>query len=215
MQTRVIVEAIKDERFVKDANEIYSLPGGYLAPYIFYILRDRFRKDESFKSHLDLIARIKQSYPEAFDTAATFVGGFFGYEKFYDDYYSMLDLSIIRKHDEVIVDPIVIVPATIEETPHLGSLNFSPESIGTEQSDNLSNIVHGILLKNRTQQNTLPYGSHAILKAIKHVENNKGVVDELYEAFQTNDCARIIILLGLKREYSVLSKICKDTEFCS
>lgn len=215
LQTKVIVDAIKDEQFVKDANEIYSLPGGYLAPYIFYILRDRFRKDESFKSHLDLIARIKQSYPEAFDTAATFVGGFFGYEKFYDDYYSMLDLSIIRKHNEVIVEPKVIVPEQIEEIPHQGSLNFSPEGTGSEPGNDLLKIVHGILLKNKTAKKTLPYGSQEILEGIKRIGNNKDVVDELYESFRANDCGRIKNLLGLKKKYNVLTKICKDIKFLS
>lgn len=215
LQARVIVEAIKEERFVKDANKIYSLPGGYLTPYIFYILRDRFRKDESFKSHLDLIARIKQIYPEAFDTAATFVGGFFGYEKFYDDYYSLLDLNIIRKHNQVIVEPKVIVPEQIEEIPHQGSLNFSPEGTESEPDNDLYKIVKGILQENKTTKNTLPYGGEEILKGIERIGNNKDVVDELYESFRENDRDRIKNLLGLKMRYPVLTKICEGIKFLS
>jgi hypothetical protein len=163
---------------------------------------------------LDLIERIKQSCPEAFDTATTFIGGFFGYEKFYDDYYSLLDLNIIRKHNEVIVEPKVI-PEQIEEIPHQGSLIFSPEGTGSEPGNDLLKIVHEILLKNKTTKKTLPDGSQEIIEGIKRIGNNKDVVDELYESFRANDYGRIKILLGLKKKYNVLTKICEDIKILS
>ena len=94
--SKQIEEAIKDEKFTHLCNEFFDKPGGYLVPYIFFILRDRFRDAESYSKHAYLIRQIKEQFPEAFDTASIFVGGFFGYEKFYDDYYTALNLPILR-----------------------------------------------------------------------------------------------------------------------
>ena len=96
LSSKQIVAAIEDEKFTQLCNEVFSRPGGYLVPYIFFILRDRFRESESFVRHVDLIEQIKKQFPDAFDTASIFIGGFFGYEKFYDDYYSSLNLPIFN-----------------------------------------------------------------------------------------------------------------------
>ena len=91
-----IYDAIRNERFINKANEYFSLPGGCLVPCIFFILRDRFRNTDSFSSQSKLIEQVKLTFPEAFDTACIFVGGFFGYDRFYDDYYSVLNLPFIK-----------------------------------------------------------------------------------------------------------------------
>lgn len=104
--SKQIHEAIKDEKFTNLCNEFFYMPGGYLVPYIFFILRDRFRDTESFTKHVNLIEQIKKQFPVAFDTASIFVGGFFGYDKFYDDYYSALDLPFLKvnQHSSVLVN---------------------------------------------------------------------------------------------------------------
>ena len=92
-----INDAIKDEPFTQGCNTFFTLPGGYLVPLLFFILRDRFRNTDSFAQQSGFIAKVKQKYPEAFDIASSFVGGFFGYDKFYEDYYSSLQLPFIRR----------------------------------------------------------------------------------------------------------------------
>ena len=115
--SKQIDDAIKDEKFTQLCNEFFNKPGGYLVPYIFFILRDRFRDAESFSKHANLIQQIKKQYPEAFDTASIFVGGFFGYEKFYDDYYTTLNLPILRIRKPFrSPDSIEPVPAKAEKT---------------------------------------------------------------------------------------------------
>lgn len=94
--SKQIIEAIKDEKFTQLCNEFFNRLGGYLVPYIFFILRDRLRDSESFSKQANLIQQIKDQFPGAFDTASIFVGGFFGYEKFYDDYYSKMQLPILK-----------------------------------------------------------------------------------------------------------------------
>lgn len=91
-----IYDAVKDEKFTRQADKFFYLQGGCFVPYIFFILRDRFRNEDSFASQGKLIEHIKSIFPEAFDTACTFVGGFFGYNRFYDDYYSVLNLPFIK-----------------------------------------------------------------------------------------------------------------------
>jgi hypothetical protein len=54
------------------------------------------RECESVKQIQTLISSIKDKYPDAFETASTYIGGFFGYDKFYDDYYSHLKLPIFK-----------------------------------------------------------------------------------------------------------------------
>lgn len=95
-QPKSIDEAIMNEKFTQYCNTTWSKPGGYWVPYLFFMLRDRFRDSDSFTKQRELIERMKNLFSEAFDTASIFVGGFFGYEKFYDDYYSMLNLCILR-----------------------------------------------------------------------------------------------------------------------
>lgn len=113
-----INEAIKEEKFTQLCNEFFNKPGGYLVPYIFFILRDRFRDAESYSKHAYLIQQIKDQFPDAFDTASIFVGGFFGYEKFYDDYYTALNLPILRSRQTFrSPEPIKSFPDTTEETP--------------------------------------------------------------------------------------------------
>lgn len=115
--SKQIGEAIKDEKFTHLCNEFFDKPGGYLVPYIFFILRDRFRDAESFAKHASLILQIKKQFPEAFDTASIFVGGFFGYEKFYDDYYTALNLPILRRRPPFRSPEPEPVHTRAEETP--------------------------------------------------------------------------------------------------
>ena len=94
--SKFIDDTIKDEKFTHLCNEFYNKPGGYLTPLLFFILRDIFRDTDSFSMQSKLIAQLNNQFPEAFDTASIFVGGFFGYKKFYDDYYSILNLPILK-----------------------------------------------------------------------------------------------------------------------
>ena len=114
--SKKINEAIKDEKFTQLCNEFFNKPGGHLVPYIFFILRDRFRDAESFSKHAYLIQQIKEQFPDAFDIACTFVGGFFGYEKFYDDYYTALNLPILRGRQPFrSPEPVKPVPTKAEK----------------------------------------------------------------------------------------------------
>ena len=118
--SKMINEAIKDEKFTQFCNEFFNKPGGYLVPYIFFILRDRFRVAESYSTQANLIQQIKNQFPEAFDTASTFVGGFFGYEKFYDDYYTALNLPILRSQKPFrLPEPVEPVPNKAKEAPEI------------------------------------------------------------------------------------------------
>lgn len=96
----IIVGSIKNEQFASKAKEIFKLPGDYIVPFIFYFLRDKFRQEESFEAHKIVINELKKGFPDAFDIAATFIGGFFGYKTFYDDYYSKLPIMVNSKKKE-------------------------------------------------------------------------------------------------------------------
>lgn len=100
-KTQEILSAIENESFTSRCNDFFYKPGGFLVPYIFYILRTKLRECESVKQIQTLISSIKDKYPEAFDTASIYVGGFFGYDKFYDDYYSYLKLPIFKTKPSV------------------------------------------------------------------------------------------------------------------
>ena len=115
-----INEFIKDEPFTKRCNEFFTKPGGYLVPYIFYILRDRFRSSDSFNGQRKLIDSMKSVFPEAFDTAATYVGGFFGYDKFYEDYYTSLNLPFLKSKTPT--------PAPIQAVSQPSEINATPNS---------------------------------------------------------------------------------------
>lgn len=125
-----IYERIKDEDFSKKCNSFYTKPGGYLVPYIFFILRDRFRTADDFESQKKLIEQIKQAFPEAFDTASSYVGGFFGYDKFYEDYYTSLNLPILKRSG-------VIQKTSSEEGegPSDDASQMKPEVDAKEQAD--------------------------------------------------------------------------------
>ena len=116
--SKEIHEAIMNEPFTQGCNEFFTLPGGYLVPYIFFILRDRFRDADSFVSQRDFVEQIKRVFPDAFDTACTFVGGFFGYNKFYEDYYTSMNLPFIRRYEPF-----------PEQNPHTPLAQIGPEEI--------------------------------------------------------------------------------------
>lgn len=97
-KSKEINNAIKDEPFTQGCNQFFNYPGGYIVPFLFFVLRDKFRSVDSFSSHNKFIEQVKLAYPDAFDIACTFVGGFFGYDKFYEDYYSSLNLPFIRNN---------------------------------------------------------------------------------------------------------------------
>lgn len=116
-KTPEIVDSIKDQGFVAQCNEICTLPGGYLVPVIFFWLRERFRDKETFGENKKFIDSIKAAYPEEFDIACSFVGGFFGYEHFYEEYYSKLNLPILF----TLSAPKVEVPEPVVEEKIEGS----------------------------------------------------------------------------------------------
>lgn len=95
--SKEIADKICESPFAKRCNVFFNRPGGYLAPYIFYILRDRIRGNDAIHKHLNIIKNIQEVFPEALDTASTFIGGFFGYNKFYDEYYTSMNLPFIKK----------------------------------------------------------------------------------------------------------------------
>lgn len=122
-----IEDAIKDEKFTQLCNKFFYRPGGYMVPYIFFVLRDGFRDTESFFKHASLIENLKIQYPDAFDSASIFIGGFFGFEKFYDDYYTALNLPIFgRKPPFRAAEP---VPAAADETPKKVDLTYADNPV--------------------------------------------------------------------------------------
>lgn len=127
-----IEDAIKDEKFTQLCNEFFYRPGGHMVPYIFFVLRDEFRDTESFFKHTSLINNFKTRYPNAFDTASIFVGGFFGFEKFYDDYYTVLNLPIFRRAIRA-AEPVL---ATAVEIPN--KINDSGVSVQDANENVLS-----------------------------------------------------------------------------
>lgn len=134
--SKEISNKIKDEDFTKKCNEFFARPGGYLVPYIFFILRDKFRSSDDFKSQKNLIEQIKQSFPEAFDTAASYIGGFFGYDKFYEDYYTSLNLPIF-KHPEAGQETI-----PEEKKPSVGATEqIEPEVEEKESTDKRGDLL--------------------------------------------------------------------------
>jgi hypothetical protein len=96
VKTHTILATIEKESFTIRCNEFFNKPGGLLVPYLFFILRAYLRNCESFSQMKTIVSNIKSIYPEAFDTACTYAGGFFGYDKFYDDLYSSLNLQIFK-----------------------------------------------------------------------------------------------------------------------
>lgn len=122
-----IEDAIKDEKFTQLCNKFFYRPGGYMAPYIFFVLRDGFRDTESFFKHASLIENLKIQYPDAFDSASIFIGGFFGFEKFYDDYYTALNLPIFGRKPPF--RAAESVPAAADETPKKVDLTYADNPV--------------------------------------------------------------------------------------
>jgi hypothetical protein len=104
VKTHEILTAIRNEAFTSRCNDFFNKSGGLLVPYIFYILRSRLRECESFAQVQTLVSSIKDKYPDAFDTVSTYIGGFFGYNKFYDDLYSSLNLPIFKTISDKLED---------------------------------------------------------------------------------------------------------------
>lgn len=140
--SKQIEEAIKDERFTHLCNEFFNKPGGYMVPYIFFILRDRFRDAESFAKHTPLIQQIKKQFPEAFDTASIFVGGFFGYEKFYDDYYTALNLPILRSR-QPFRSPEPVEPVSVEPKKNPKEVILKPAEVKDEPAPEKGKVPEG------------------------------------------------------------------------
>lgn len=122
-----IEDAIKDEKFTQLCNKFFYRPGGYMVPYIFFVLRDGFRDTESFFKHASLIENLKIQYPDAFDSASIFIGGFFGFEKFYDDYYTALNLPIFGRKPPF--RAAESVPASADETPKKVDLTYADNPV--------------------------------------------------------------------------------------
>lgn len=154
--SRSIAATIKDEKFTHICNKFYNKPGGYLTPYLFFILRDRFRESDSFAKQVKLINKMKNLFPEAFDTASIFIGGYFGYNKFYDDYYTILNLPILKSHKPIRITKPDKTPLIKDKKQHV--------EIMLEQ-DRLNTVAGQEVGQNITDRNT----------AMNCVADNKGI----------------------------------------
>lgn len=181
-KTTEIVNSIKDQGFVAQYNEICTLPGGYLVPVIFFWLRERFRDKETFGENKAFIDEIKAAYPEEFDIACSFVGGFFGYEHFYEEYYTKLNLPILFTHSA----PKVEVPEPVAE-----------EKIeGSTEADKALKVFNTI----QAAFKALPNKKPRYMKAVLSLDSdNKKILDLGYLLSQIMDTSQQIRdLLGLK-----------------
>lgn len=232
-----IVNAIKEEPFTQKCNEFYSKQGGYLVPFIFFVLRDQLRKSESFefKEHSKLIAEMKALSKEAFDTASIFIGGYFGYRKFYDDYNTMSRFPIFKNsiENETNSDGIKQLTETdAVSTPNedgkhkvkapktQSSTANDPVSDGDKQDSNSiqqeSNVfndgtealykeMRDIINENFKKTNEIA----SILNGLSKYKDNCEKLEEIKELFlnQEENKEKIKTLLGLKRWSSKINEI--------
>lgn len=96
----LIEEKIKSEPFTQQCDEFYRMKNGHLVPFFFFYLRDKLCNSYSYFAISESINKMKEYNLKAFNKASIFIGGFFGYEKFYDDYYTKLNLPILKSTNE-------------------------------------------------------------------------------------------------------------------
>ncbi len=188
-KTPDIVNFIKDQGFVTQCNEYFILPGGYLVPVIFFWLRERFRDKETFIENKVFIDSIKEAFPDEFDIACSFVGGFFGYEHFYEEYYSKLNLPILFSPSIPKVEapePIVVPePKAVE--------NNEP---GTE-ADEAAKVFNTIRAAFEALPNKPPRYMKAVIALASDNEKILALGDLLQQFMDTS--SQIKELLGLKQ----------------
>lgn len=188
-KTAEIVDLIKDQGFVAQCNEIFTLPGGYLVPVIFFWLRERFRDKETFLENKAFIDSIKASYPEEFDIACSFVGGFFGYEHFYEEYYSKLNLPILFTFSipKVEVPELVVEPKPVAEE----------RSEGDTDADEAAKVFNTIQAAFEALPNKPPRYMKAVLKLASDNQRVLALGDLLLQFMDTSQ--QIKDLLELKQ----------------
>lgn len=97
-------ESEKGKHFIQMASDSW---GSIFAPLIYLYLKERIRKSGLIPETWNMISKIKARYPQAFDWAATAVGGFFNYSNIKEEYLKMIQSGTI---------PIELVDSSIKET---------------------------------------------------------------------------------------------------
>ena len=177
-----IYDAIKDEQFALKCNEIFGgNPWSLLIPYIFFLLRDRIRSERPLKDYIERIKKKGEDFEFALDKASIYVGGFFGYERFYDDYYSALKLPILKSANGEI-------PNLEIHTPEIVNDKDNDDNDSVFESFNVHGIKEKIIAytkKGRSQKK--------ILSIVEKEKHNKDFIDLLYKIIDTaNDYKKLL-----------------------
>lgn len=166
-----IYDAIKDEQFALKCKEIFGgNPWGLLIPYIFFLLRDRIRSEKPLKDYIEQIKKKGADFEFALDKASIYVGGFFGYERFYDDYYSALKLPILKSAVEEIKNMGTHIATTVNDKDNDDNDLALDSPKVTEIKDRI----------NAAYSRASPY-KRKILSIVEREKCNNAFIDLLYE----------------------------------
>lgn len=166
-----IYDTIKDEQFAQKCNEIFGgNPWSLLISYIFFLLRDRIRSEKPLKGYIERIKQKGKDFEFALDKASIYVGGFFSYERFYDEYYSALKLPILKSTDDKKIS-----------NPENAAVEISNDKKGDEDlvldSPKVTKIKDSINTAYlRTSKNKT-----IALSIVEREKCNKDIIDLLYE----------------------------------
>ncbi len=174
-----IHNAIKNENFTIACNEFFNKPGGYLVPYIFFILRNKIRNDESFANHKQFIEKIKNVFPEALDQASIFIGGFFGYNKFYEDYYTSLNLPFIKSLNVSNQQEETSIPESLASD---SLMNHPQQTLSLEDAFSngcsLFNELFNVICESIENKNT----RKPLLKRLEHYREDESMLKDIKAA---------------------------------
>lgn len=166
-----IYDAIKDEQFALECNEMFGgNPWGLLVPYIFFLLRDRIRSKRPLKDYIEQIKKKGEDFEFALDEASIYVGGFFGYERFYDDYYTALKLPILKSADGEILNPEIHTSEIVNDKDN-------------DDNDPVLDSLKVLDIKDRIDAAYLRtcQSKNNILNIVEREKYNNAFIDLLYE----------------------------------
>lgn len=92
-----LIEGLKTtegtEKFIASATGAY---GDIRIPISFLFLKEQFRKEDDWGKLKPIVDKARDFCQEQFGPVVSLIGGFFGYDRFYNDYYEALNLAVLK-----------------------------------------------------------------------------------------------------------------------
>lgn len=81
------------EKFIDSATSAY---GDIKIPISFLFLKEKFRNEDDWRKLQPTVKAAREFCQDQFGPVASLIGGFFGYDRFYDNYYEALNLAVLK-----------------------------------------------------------------------------------------------------------------------